>query len=116
VDHGSRRPEAAAQLDALARLVAARLPGWIVETAHLELQPPTLVDGIGACVAAGARDVVVHPFLLAPGRHVLEDVPRLAAEAGSRYPGVQIRVSEALGLSEKLVDLVIERIAAVAGD
>lgn len=112
VDHGSRRPEAAAQLDALARRVAERLSGWIVETAHLELVPPSLADGVSACVAAGARDVVVHPFLLAPGRHALEDIPRLAAEAASRHPGVQVRVSEPLGLHEKLVDVVLERIGA----
>lgn len=112
VDHGSRRPEASAQLDTLARRVAERLPGWIVETAHLELVPPSLAEGLAACVAAGARDVVIHPFLLAPGRHVLEDLPRLAAEAAARHPGVVVRVSEALGLHEKLVDVVLERIGA----
>lgn len=112
VDHGSRRPEASAQLDALAGRVAERLPGWIVATAHLELVPPTLADGLARCVAAGARDVVIHPFLLAPGRHVVEDLPRLAAEAASQHPGVVVRVSEALGLHEKLVDVVLERIGA----
>ena len=115
VDHGSRRPEAEAQLEELAARVAARLPDRVVRIAHLELVPPTLGDGIDACVAAGASEIVVHPFLLAPGRHALEDIPRLVAEAARRHPDVTVRVSEPLGLHEKLVDVVLERIEATRG-
>lgn len=110
VDHGSRRAEANAQLDELALRVAERLPGEIVRTAHLELVPPSVADGIDACVAAGAREVVIHPFFLAPGRHAAEDLPRLAAEGEGRHPDVSVRVGPPLGLHPLVVDAVVDRI------
>jgi sirohydrochlorin ferrochelatase len=112
VDHGSRRPEANAQLEALARRIRARIPDRVVETAHLDVIEPSIPAGIDACVAAGAEDVMVHPFFLAPGLHTTRDIPRLVAEAAGRHPGLRVRISEPLGLHEKLVDVVLERIDA----
>lgn len=110
VDHGSRHGGANAQLDALAARVAARLPDWIVRAAHLELVPPSLPDVLDACSAEGAREIVVHPFFLAPGRHASIDVPRLVAEARARHPDVGFRTTEILGLDDLLVDLVLLRV------
>jgi sirohydrochlorin ferrochelatase len=110
VDHGSRRAEANVQLEALVALVKARLPGCFVAGAHLELAPPSVAEGLDACASAGATEIVIHPFFLAPGRHSAEDLPRLAREGAARHPGVSIRVGPPLGLHPRLVDAVLERI------
>jgi sirohydrochlorin ferrochelatase len=47
------------------------------------------------------------PCLLAPGRHVLEDIP--ASARRSLGPAVSWRVAEALGTHPGLVDLVLDR-------
>ncbi len=62
-------------------------------------------------MAAGAREIVVHPYLLSPGRHSREDIPAQVDAAAGRHPGVTIRVSEPLGVHEKLVDVVLERVS-----
>jgi sirohydrochlorin ferrochelatase len=111
VDHGSRQPEANAQLEEIAQRIRAREPGRIVVAAHMEIAEPSIEAGIDACVAAGAREIVVHPYLLAPGRHSTRDIPSLAADAARRHPGVDVRVSDPLGVHEKLVDVVLERVA-----
>ncbi len=113
VDHGSRRAEANEQLESIAQQLRDRDPERIVRVAHMEIASPTIAEGIAACVEAGAREIVVHPYLLAPGRHSREDIPALAAEAAADHPGVTVRVSEPLGVHEKLVDVVLERINAV---
>lgn len=110
VDHGSRRAEANAQLEALAARVRERLPDRHVATAHLELAPPSVTEGIDACVARGAREIVIHPFFLAPGRHATEDLPRLAQEGAARHPSVSILVGPALSLHPSVVDAVLARI------
>lgn len=110
VDHGSRRAAANEQLETLAERVRAREPGRTVAIAHLELAPPTIADGLASCAAAGAREVIVHPFFLAPGNHTTHDIPRLVEEAARRHPGLRVRVSAALGLHEKIVDVVLERV------
>ena len=110
IDHGSRRAEANEQLEAVAERLRARLPDRLVLTAHLELAAPDIGQGLDACVAAGAREIVVHPYFLGPGRHTREDIPRQVAAAAGRHPDVAIRVSEPLGLHERLLDVVVDRI------
>ena len=112
VDHGSRRNEANEQLDAVAERVRARCPDRIVRVAHLEIAEPTIAQAIADCVADGAVEIVVHPYLLAPGRHSRQDIPAQAEAAARNHLGVRVRVSEPLGLGahDKLIDVVLERI------
>ena len=116
VDHGSRLAEANAQLEEIAAHVRTREPDRIVQIAHMELARPSISDGIAACVAAGARAFVVHPFLLAPGRHGSHDIPQRVGEIADRHPGVDIRVSDPLGAHEKLVDVILQRVAEAERD
>ena len=110
VDHGSREPAANAQLEELARLVAESLPDALVRAAHMELAKPGLPETILACIEAGATRVDVHPFFIAPGRHVREDIPRLVGEATARHPEVPIRITEPLGLHPSVVRAVLARL------
>jgi sirohydrochlorin ferrochelatase len=112
VDHGSRRRDANDQIEALADALRERLPGCVVRIAHLEVAEPTVAQGFAACVAAGAREITVHPWFLGPGRHTREDLPRLVEEARRAHPDVRVAITEPLGIHEKLVDVVIERVEA----
>lgn len=111
VDHGSRESAANQQLEELARLLEQRLPDRLVRAAHMELAEPSLAEAIDACLAAGACEIDVHPFFVAPGRHVREDIPRLVGEAATRHPEATIRLSEPLGLHSSVVDAVLARLA-----
>ena len=109
VDHGSKQAEANRMLEGVAELVRRRRPGLIVQAAHTDLATPDIAQAFALCVAAGATEVVVHPYMLAPGRHAMQDIPRLVAEAARAFPKVAYRVSEPLGVHEKLAELVLER-------
>ena len=111
VDHGSRRPEANRVVEALAEALRERAPEQVVRVAHLELAPPDVGAGVDACVAAGADQIDVHPYFLGPGNHTSRDIPRLVEAAARRHPSVGVRISAPLGFHEKLVDVVLERIA-----
>ena len=110
VDHGSRHAEANALLDEVARRVQARCPDAIVRAAHMELASPSIAEAISECVTAGAGEIVVHPYFLAPGRHSTRDIPHLVQDAMASHPGVEARITEPLGLDEQLVDVVVRRI------
>ena len=113
VDHGSRRAAANAMLERVAELVRQRSPDVHVEVAHMELAEPTIAQGVVACVAAGADEVIVHPYLLGPGRHCTEDIPRLVAEAASAHQGVRFAVTEPLGVHDLIADVIVERVREV---
>lgn len=115
VDHGSRLADANHVLEAIADRVREQLPGRRVVAAHMELAAPSLEDAIESCVAAGAREVVVQPYFLAPGRHSSRDIPQLAESIAARHPGLRIRVSAPLGVHDGLVAAVLDRLRERAG-
>lgn len=112
VDHGSRRPESN---ELLLEVVEAyrRHSGWqIVEPAHMELAEPSIAAAFARCVEQGAREVVILPYFLAPGRHWNDDIPRLAAEAASPFlkGGVTFLVAPPLGLHPLMLQVIDERV------
>jgi sirohydrochlorin ferrochelatase len=115
VDHGSRREESNRLLLDVVEAYR-RHSGWpIVEAAHMELAEPTIATAFGRCVEQGARLVVVFPYLLSPGRHWDQDIPRLAAEAAIPYARVRYLVTGPLGLHPLILEVIDERIAEGLG-
>lgn len=110
VDHGSRMAAANEMLLDVATLFRAVTQRAIVEPAHMELAEPTIQQAFDKCVAQGAQVVVVHPYFLSPGRHSTTDIPRMVAEAAARHPGVSFHVTQPLGLSEHIAEVIQERI------
>ena len=92
-DPGGGGAGAKGSLEGIAALVAARRPDAVVRTAPRELAAPSIADGIAACAAAGAAEVVVHPYFLGPGNHSTVDIPRLVAEAAAAHPPVCIAIN-----------------------
>lgn len=113
VDHGSQRHAANDMLREIAELVRQQQADVHVEIAHMELAEPSIEQGFAACVAAGATEVIVHPYMLAPGRHSTEDIPRLAADAAQKHPGVKLGVSAPLGVHPLMAEMILERVNAV---
>ena len=111
IDHGST----VAQANELLQKIAQRMreiPGTgfdIVTHCHMELAGPTISQAFDECVSMGAEKVVVHPYFLTPGRHSTRDIPRMVSEAASSHPGVSYRVSEPLGLHDKIIEVILER-------
>lgn len=110
VDHGSRLDGANEMLREVAKLVAGRCPEYHVEFSHMELAKPTIQEGFDACVRRGAEDVIVHPYMLSPGRHSTQDIPRMVEEAARKHPGVAFRVTEPLSLHPLIADVILDRV------
>ena len=115
IDHGSIRDDANELLPKVARMVKEMSDFEIVCYAHMELAEPTIQQGFDDCIAAGADEVVVHPYFLGPGRHSVSDIPRMVAQAAARHAGVSYRITEPLGLDPKIGRLIIERVQQSAG-
>ena len=112
VDHGSRRDESNAMLLDVVEMFRRATAYAIVEPAHMELAEPSIETAFRRCVERGARLVVVHPYFLLPGRHWHQDIPRLAAEAAQKHPGVEFAVTDPLGLHPLMAKIMQERIEA----
>jgi sirohydrochlorin ferrochelatase len=110
IDHGSRRDAANEMMNCMANLVQAMAgPDVVVRYSHMELAEPSISAGVQSCVEAGATELIVFPYMLSPGRHSTGDIPRMVSEAAEAFPGLNVRVTSAFGVHEKLAELILGR-------
>jgi sirohydrochlorin ferrochelatase len=109
IAHGSRRPEANADLEFVAAALRERGRYPIVRVAYLELAEPNIETGGAQCVEAGATEVVLLPYFLSPGVHVIEDLAAARDNLSARFPHVRFVLAEPLGRHPLLVDVVEQR-------
>ncbi len=110
VDHGSVVKEANDMLAEIADMVKQSSREFdIVLYAHMELAEPKISQAFDACVAEGAKEIIVHPYFLAPGRHSTKDIPRMVKDAAKKHPQVSYRITEPLGIHPKIIDVILER-------
>ena len=110
VDHGSKKREANATLDAFAEVYKRRSGREVVEIAHMEIAEPSISQAVGRCVASGATDIVVAPYFLSPGRHVQKDIPALVDEAAREHPGVDVRLAKPIGIDPLVAEIIEARV------
>lgn len=101
VDHGSRKASANDALHEFADLFKKYTNYDIVEIAHMELAEPSLEEAIQSCYSQQCSHIVVAPYFLSPGRHVVEDIPRLVNDAEMKLDDVTIEIADPIGASPK---------------
>jgi sirohydrochlorin ferrochelatase len=110
--HGSRRGSATdLGLREVARRLRARFPaGPPVLLAFFEFLHPSLPEAIREVAARGARHVVVLPYFLFDGKEITVEIPEVLDELRRELPQVAITQAANLGVDERLIDVVVERI------
>lgn len=109
VAHGSRRAESNAEVCRIADCLAGRADGHFAEVAcaFLEIAEPSIPDALRAAIRGGAGEVVVLPYFLSAGRHVVRDIPAEVDVVRAEYPQVKITLTPYLGSSAEIVDLLL---------
>ena len=106
--HGSRSPDWAKPFHAIRRAIMVRSPAMPVALGFLEAMRPTLDEAIDSLAAQGATEVDIVPIFLATGGHIAGDLPRLAAGAMDRHPGVVIRVAAPAGEASSVIEAMAD--------
>lgn len=109
IAHGSRRAEANADLEFIAGEVRSKNQFAHVQVSYLELADPNIERGVELCVKAGVDTVVMLPYFLSPGVHVVEDLAAARESLSARFPSVTFRLAEPLGRHPLLAEIVRER-------
>ncbi|WP_159820743.1 sirohydrochlorin chelatase [Colwellia sp. 20A7] len=109
VAHGSRRKQSNEEVVILAEKLKSQCSAQytIIHAAFLELSAPLIPDGIKLCVDDGATSIIVLPYFLNSGRHVIEDIPNIINETRALYPDIEINVAPHIGASPLIMDLLI---------
>lgn len=109
VAHGSRRESSNDEVRQLTARLGSQAGNRFqtVNCAFLELAKPSIPEGIEACIQAGAEEVIVLPYFLSAGRHVIEDIPREVAGKQKEHPRIPIRLAPYLGSAEGITELLL---------
>ena len=111
VAHGSRRVASNDEIRTLTRNLADRSGDTYarVECAFLELAEPSITDGLREAIAAGATEVVVLPYFLSAGRHVVKDIPEEVDKVRAESPDIAITIAPYLGSVPALHDVLLDQ-------
>jgi sirohydrochlorin ferrochelatase len=122
VAHGSRKKESARQVTALCEKISEKIQNLskgdggkgfdMVVPAFLQFSSPLLEDAIGQLVRKGALKIVVFPFFIAAGSHLLKDIPALIEGAGNDYPGVEFSITRHLGGIDSIEDIISNEVVS----
>jgi sirohydrochlorin ferrochelatase len=85
----------------------------IVEAAHMELAEPSILSAYRRCVEQGATKIIVYPYFLSRGKHVLQDIPELLKQAKMEFRDVDYNITNPLGFDEGILDIMkssVERV------
>ncbi len=116
IAHGSRQPAANDELRDLATRIEARGEYPIVKACFLELAEPDITTGAIRCVNEGATRVLMIPYFLSAGVHLLRDLTAARDALARLHPDVEFWLGPPLGPHPLLDALVAQRIAQLARD
>ncbi len=108
IGRGSSDPDSNADVARMARLLWEGSGfGWI-EYGFYSITRPNVADVIRHCVAVGAEQIIVVPYLLFTGR-ILQRMAAQVETARQRHPATSILMAEHLGLHDGVLAAILQR-------
>ncbi|WP_173917395.1 sirohydrochlorin chelatase [Halobacillus sp. Marseille-Q1614] len=116
VSHGTRYEKGKQEAIDFIRSIQSEVDAPLQEICFLEINNPNVEEGIQKLVEAGAQSISVVPILLLTAGHALKDIPMELEKAQQKYPSISFTYGEPLGVQDRLIDVVEERIREVNED
>jgi sirohydrochlorin ferrochelatase len=104
--HGSRVPDAGKDMEEVAQRLKEKYGHPLVEVCFMSRLGPHFPEIFEKCVRLGATKVLVIPYFLHVGLHLILDIPEMMQEESKKFPEVELILGKRLGFDEILVDLV----------
>jgi precorrin-8X/cobalt-precorrin-8 methylmutase len=115
ISHGSPRADANRGFTDVVERVASRLEGAAVLPAFFSIVRPDIPDQVAALAGQGLRRIVLMPYFLYSGQHVIVDIPAILGQCRARFPEIELELLPTLESDPALEDVVVERLAPLVG-
>ena len=113
--HGSPRPSANEPALLLAKKLNDDDRFRHVAVAYLECNEPAIPVGLDELVRQGETAIVVVPYFLHAGRHVVLDVPEILILWGKKNPEITVTLCDAVGQSPFVTSALQQRAIEAEG-
>ena len=105
VSHGSHSPKTKQEVQLLVEALRKQGIADFIEFAFLEIEKPSIPEGIESLVAQGAQEIKVLLNFLNSGKHVDVDIPHIVQDAQKKHPRIRFSISRPVGQHSKIVGL-----------
>ena len=110
LNHGTRNKQAQESFNTFAQTLRKKFPAMIVEHASMELSEPRIPIVIKKLYESGKRDIVIVPFFLFSGMHIVRDIPEIIEKERQKYSDLKITFGKPLMPDNRLMDILYDRI------
>jgi len=109
VAHGSRRKQSNEEVIRLTEKLKEECSEHykIIHAGFLELSEPLIPHGIKLCVDDGATSIILLPYFLNSGNHIINDIPSIVDKTRKLHQNVEISIAPHIGSSRLIIDLLI---------
>ncbi len=108
--HGSRVTNAGQNMERVAEKLKASYGFKSVEYCFMSRLGPHLPETLEKLVTAGEKEILVIPYFLHSGLHIILDIPEMLQKEAAKYEGIKVSYGENLGYDDTLVTLVAKRV------
>ncbi|WDP89920.1 MAG: CbiX/SirB N-terminal domain-containing protein [Desulfobacter sp.] len=111
--HGSRKKESAVEVAALTEKLAKKAKPEFDLVVHgfLQFSEPFLPGVVEDAVNKGADQVVIFPFFISAGAHIMTDIPELVRACEEKYPGTAFILTRHLGAVQGIEDIILDEVS-----
>ena len=109
VAHGSKREASNKEVADRARSIKTKINDQFseVDYAFLELASPLLEQKLDELAAKKMDEIIVFPFFISAGNHVIKDIPEIVERAQQKHPTIKISITDHLGGLNNIDELII---------
>ncbi len=115
--HGSKHPHNKEVVTGVAEIIGKKYKNIVVRTGFMNMNTPTMKEGLDAFKGTGVSTIVAVPIFLAHGVHTMEDIPQiLGISKESRKTTIKLDgknvtlvYSEPLGTDELIAEVAFKR-------
>ncbi len=115
--HGSRHPHNKEVVNGVAELIAKKYKNVVVRIGFMNMNNPTMKEGLEAFKGTGVSTIVAVPIFLAHGVHTMEDIPKIlgiskvSRKTTIKLDGKNVTLvySEPLGTDELIAEVAFKR-------
>ena len=115
--HGSRKKESNTEVAQLTARLSAKVRHLFdkVDYAFLQISDPLLETRLEELAVNGAKKIVVFPFFIGSGSHILQDIPQLVKEKQEQYPDVIFEITPHLGRLKAIENAIVDEVGKYVG-
>jgi sirohydrochlorin ferrochelatase len=82
----------------------------MVEQAYFKFCKPNIYQSIQTLINKGCKKIIILPFFLFSGNHVIRDIPEIIKKEQQKYKDIKFVITKSLGQDPRILEIILDLI------